>query len=650
MDRARFYLGVLDAMIQGENVGEEYYSVAFLGLSNDNEARKAFEQSTGAQWPEARGMIQAFAADGHTDLATQVNNMLWVADSGVTSEPVFDMAITALATWGTGALVRGGTTASMYGVRAAFTGRAALANRTSAGAVTKGFTSKPGWPLRFRAAITGKTVPQVLDELTMNEVGLINPGRMAQHVSQLADSYSARFLYAALGTNTLTAAVNLPLTTIDMMVNPEAWAEGDARARSLELYGHTEQEIERIITAEQARTPQAGTGQRSLLEYEMFGGAPGAPANVDFTGMQLPTQDDGRPGWMNTVENAFNGASAPAMAMLDESGNVMYDETGGKIIIDMANIESEEDLAAAQAAVSKVAGNADNPMIGVPEGHIATTAAGNQQYDQNRNTNVGTFNAGEAFNAFGTVAPGGQYGTPNMPGGESPVAVPAQYRQSDINGVIFSMTPAQVESFQRTAVRAGLIDPEAPGFFWGSAGEATRGAMATTMGNSNRMGRDWRSMIEVMGDDYQRYQQEQEKENQPVKPLWVPTRAYTALDPETANQWTQEAIEKRLGRKANSWEMREMARYMEGNHREAYDNEQASAKSVWEARGRANEGLDPGAIASFEEVDENARAEGKFEEIHETELNEVDRWQNVKRDSQSLFASLDGISNQLGGV
>ena len=62
MDRARFYLGVLDAMILGENVGEEYYSVAFLGLSNDQEARKAFEESTGAQWPEARGMIQAFAA------------------------------------------------------------------------------------------------------------------------------------------------------------------------------------------------------------------------------------------------------------------------------------------------------------------------------------------------------------------------------------------------------------------------------------------------------------------------------------------------------------------------------------------------------------------------------------------------------------
>lgn len=682
-ERALYYLTVLDLIIMGEDVPEEHAAFTIVGLQEDDEAKIALYEMTGEKPPSAVQIVQDIAAFD-VNQAFQLRNVLQ-AEGQAFNEVWFDVAISALASVGTAGLFRAGMSASQFGLRATATagpGRlfaqysdevaAAVKNSTS----IQGTSIKPATQaMRFRSVITGKPVQQLLDEAAAKAVanprvvassraaagargasGMAAEARAAglETLTQAGGAGSYRFPWlatrldrfrqSALGSfmtvNAVAGFGMLAVRTADMVANPEAYEEGDARALSLSLYGLDREEAQGLLDEEEAALLDVGPTKAKAAAMGL--GGPVVP-----TAIQPETPQVGLAG---PATPAPGIPQAPAYVIGHRDGRVEYDSAGNVVKIDMAAIESEEDLLNAQASIAAATAQEGNPLIGVPEGFLAETATGNQAFDSQRNTGPGNFDAGAAHSIFGTVAPGGQYGTPNVENTDSVVLVPAQYRQNDINSILFGMTPPQVEAFQRQAVRAGLLDDHAPGFVYGSADELTRQAMAVTMGNSNRLGRDWRSMIEIMGDEYQAYVQEVQNSNKPAKPLFVPSRAYTALDPETARQWFQNTVEGRLGRKASDWEVREMARYMEANHRENYDNQIAAEKSLWEARGRAAEGLDPGAIASYTEIDENARAEARFEEDYETELGEVDRWQQVKRDTQSLFQGLDSMSAQLGGV
>lgn len=333
----------------------------------------------------------------------------------------------------------------------------------------------------------------------------------------------------------------------------------------------------------------------------------------------------------------------PSVLSINGGNGAARDDFGNPIAIDISQLETIEEVEAAIEAAGEAVSGEENPWLGVPDGYVAHPTAEQYAYDQDRPGRK----AGD-FEIFDPQGPG-QPGLPR--GNQNPVAVPAQYRVSHATDTFNNMTPAQLEAFQTQAILAGLINDNDPTFLLGSRDQQTMDALNTTMVHANNTGNSWQSQIEYLAVAWQEKLAElEEEEEEVIKPLFVPSSPYLQMDPETVNQQIEQDIERRLGRSANDWEYGEIARYMEANHRANYDTQIVGEKALWEARGRAQMGEDPGALPVLEEIDEGARYEAKFEERYETELDETDRWERQKKDTANLFRSFDNISAQMGGL
>ena len=294
----------------------------------------------------------------------------------------------------------------------------------------------------------------------------------------------------------------------------------------------------------------------------------------------------------------------------------------------------------------------DDPLIGVPQGYIGQAGSNLVQFDQNRKTGPGTMDAGAMHSATGSV--GMLYNQdPNALGYNpgSPTAVPATYHMSDAAAVLFNMTPHQIERTQAAMAKAGLIDLEAVGFLPGNPDLNTLAALQTTMGNANGIGRSWTSTLELMGSYWQDVTRDRTNDGRrgsgaSSRMAFTPSTPYFSLDPDEVAQTVKQTVEQRLRREANDWEIRDIGATMEDTHREAYDTRIAAERAVYDARGRAAEKI----VEEFEAVDEGASFTEDFEGRYDTELDEVKRWDSMKRDTQSLFAGLGNMSSQMGGV
>jgi hypothetical protein len=347
------------------------------------------------------------------------------------------------------------------------------------------------------------------------------------------------------------------------------------------------------------------------------------------------------------------------VAQLRSGDDIVFDEAGNMVSINLdmmpEGLTDEQQAAYIRGRIEQESRDTatEDPLLGIPPKYDELGSG--EGFWAQQGKNVVRYDETMEAVASGELTPdqgrGRNRSTAIHGGPNTPVAVQATYRGSMARDTIYNMTTAQLESFQDMAIRAGLINRSNPQFVHGSRDQQTLDAMMTVMGHANNTGRSWRGQLEAMGSAYQNYLREQEElkeKDKPPKPLFVPSAAYSPLDPETIRQGLQADIEQRLNRKANDWEMTEFASYLEQNHRANYDAQIAAEKAIWEARGRANLGEDPGPLPQLEQIDEQARYQAKFEERYDEELREVDRWDQMKRDTNTLFRSLDNITSAMG--
>lgn len=224
-----------------------------------------------------------------------------------------------------------------------------------------------------------------------------------------------------------------------------------------------------------------------------------------------------------------------------------------------------------------------------------------------------------------------------------------QYNHEDKARILDNLTPGQYDTLVQGAVAAGLLPEKYVAT--GVMDSAIAGAMEQILYESNLSGEEWTDQLELLVGQYAEMKALDEEENPYAMSNFVPSSAYLALDPATAEQSVKGTMRSMLGREANDWEVQMLARQMETTHRQAYDVQLDNEKGIWEAKGRAYESDDPvAAPAPLQAVDEQARFAEQFEERYSVEIDERERWDGIKRDSANLFSGLSKISQSMGGV
>jgi hypothetical protein len=519
------------------------------------------------------------------------------------------------------------------------TGRVIGSVSTFLGAAIKPLTSRgldaySASVVYLRSIATGQSVQQTLDTMYMQALNA-QPSRAVAAMQKVANStigsWTSTAFKAVVGAN-VVGAVGVTAVEIERnLVNPEAGSQADQEAIAIG-------DAQRAEGAAPAEDKWEGVDEEINDSLVTAGFAPTqTESSVQPSGSQrLDTRPD------RAYFNFDGGPSTPGIMAIENSGQTVRDAFGKPVSFE---ITADMDVASIEAFfknVDETQDELDDPYLGVPAGHFATVSDKDRSYDTDRW--AGSGGPGNIFKREKEEAD-------RVNNSDATYAVPSQYRVSNVQTTIFNLTPAQLEYFQKTAQRAGLISEDDPTFLYGSVDQTTIDAMSIVMAHANNTGRTWRTQASILADNWQtKLEEEEDGKEAAIKPLFVPSTPYIAMDPETANQQIENDIERRLGRSANDWEMSEISRYMEANHRANYDEQLVGEKALWDARGRAQMGEDPGALPVLEEIDEGARYEAKFEERYETELDEVDRWERQKRDTANLFRSFDNISNQMGGV
>ena len=641
-------------------VTDDQLAVLIHGVMRDGDATD-FLAEQGVFLPQPADIGTNFYTNGHRDKAI-LTHQIWSTVGKGASDPVGNTAIAAAATVGIG------TAASVlkYGFMATLKALPILAAWQSRGAATSGTPALARLVQKLTAGKAGQAVSatqaavmagrgMLYGKLPTMSVGYVNG------IERYITSASARALLdRAVAGNFLYAGTNEAIMMAANYSDPEGWDEADriimeeALQKEMEAIGvmYADEEIQNdmaqlgMVVDNPAAGPQASDPTTVTTWAD--------ERNAAFQSYLGAPQQSGMAGQPGQAPTGFGGpmpGEMTGMGNIVQDDRVVKDAWGNIVSIDF---EAFNDPGELQAVLEATAYNPaeDDPLIGVPQNYVAAPGSAQVAYDEYGDALRQGATGYDRRGPSGTMAgsPGGQY-RPGQSYTGAPTAVPAEYRGSHAQDTVFNMTPAQLERFQNQAIRAGLINPADATFIFGSHDQQTMDAMVTIMGHANSMGRSWQSAAQIMGNDYQaKLREAEENEPKAIKPLFVPSAPYQSLDPETTRQALQADIERQLGRSANDWEMADFASYMEANHRSNYDSQVAAERAIWEARGRAALGEDPGALPKLELVDEQARYEAKFEERYEDELEETGRWDRMKQDTNTLFRSFDNISNQLGGV
>jgi len=220
-----------------------------------------------------------------------------------------------------------------------------------------------------------------------------------------------------------------------------------------------------------------------------------------------------------------------------------------------------------------------------------------------------------------------------------------RYNTDDYRREMQRMTPGQIQQFEEAAKAAGLLpESHVPDTMRDPAMAA---ALEDAMYRANVAGNTWREILTTMGDEKSAadaFDLDEWYNN------FVPSSAYMKLDQATIDQTVKTSMREVLGREANQWEIDLFADGMRSDHRENYDQRISSEQQVWNARGRAQEFDGPQGVGTVQEVDEEARFAETFEKQYDVEIDERERWQQMKTDSRNLFGGLSNISNMMGGL
>ena len=629
--RNTVYNELTDAMLAGEVLDKDEYDLLGWALGNETGSAKPTVSQDGASYLE---FVQA------------INDKNPGSAAKLTESSADALREIPLSEWGTKAFVGGvigpvvvsaawiGPMAATVGAAGGVSMTSALISRLSAPLIAAGISKAQSAMIAIRSFATGVPQSQIIFDM---QSAAMNPKTVEGVIA------GRSWFSAATRILALEAAAATVFEVGKNAINPEAGAEADAEAirkynaqvsRGEAHEAFDEELLERIDKQQALTHVEAGLAPPQQTSQPNLGQVPDSIYQAgrynregsDFFDRNGLTVDDGGP------------AEAPGIVTTkDADGNDRrFEINGATTVADveamMVTVDTEEDLN-------------ENPLLGRPEGSPPVSVdRQSAQYDAQRSTGPGVYDfATASTNAVGGLAERQQQN----------IAVPATYRLSDIRDTIFNMTPVQLEQYQRVAVDAGLINDNDATFLYGSPDEQSMEAMSIIMSHSNNTGRTWVSQVEIMAASWQAKLANAELENAeqaPIKPLFVPNAPYVKMDPESVRQKIQDDVERQLGRSANDWEMSAIARDMEANHRANYDQKVVGERALFEARGRARMGEDPGALPVLEEIDEEAAYQAKFEERYETELDETDRWERQKRDTANLFRSFDVMSSQMGGV
>ncbi len=226
-----------------------------------------------------------------------------------------------------------------------------------------------------------------------------------------------------------------------------------------------------------------------------------------------------------------------------------------------------------------------------------------------------------------------------------------RYDADYFSKTVANMTPGQLQTFVEQGIQAGIIDEKY--VTSGMMDSVIAGAMQEVMYQANISGYTWQDVLDRM---VKAYQEEKEKRRGQSLTEWynnfVPSTAYQRMDPDTIAQKVKVTMRNEIGRDPNQWEIDLFADGMRSRHREAYDAQVASERSVWNATGRAREYDEPQdkTVGAVQGVDENASFQEEFEKRYDTEIGQMERHDRMEQDSRNLFGSLSQLSRLGGGV
>jgi hypothetical protein len=250
------------------------------------------------------------------------------------------------------------------------------------------------------------------------------------------------------------------------------------------------------------------------------------------------------------------------------------------------------------------------------------------------------------------------------PWGGGKTGVP-MYHQSDVDGVLARMTPGQLDQLQGYLVDARVIDEDTRSggrpYFPGVAGYQTVQGLEYVLGLANRSGRHWAAVASEMAAVGRERTAEEEAEKaaaeaEAARVTFQPYVPETYVEPDmaTLRETATEAIESKLGRKVNSWEMQLLADQMQADHRENFDNREAASRAQYTAetgayaQGKLYEPTYVDEGEAVEAVDYEARMAEQFRKMFGKEEERRDRTEFVADQSQSLFAGFDNAANLIG--
>jgi len=222
------------------------------------------------------------------------------------------------------------------------------------------------------------------------------------------------------------------------------------------------------------------------------------------------------------------------------------------------------------------------------------------------------------------------------------------YRANDVSDEISSWSALQVINFQNKAIEAGLIDEKTrmDGVFFtpGVLDAHTIRALSAAMLNANISGdkNTYDDAMNTMIEGREAYFERFGDPNAP--PTWTPSRAYFAPDYTEISERVKSEFSRKLGRKANDWEMDLLADEFKSDHRAAYDAEQAGDKATFEAEGRSAETGETAYPGTFSEINPATRMADTFDEQFSDEIDAKSRWNDVQSKSRNLFGSFDKLS------
>jgi hypothetical protein len=269
--------------------------------------------------------------------------------------------------------------------------------------------------------------------------------------------------------------------------------------------------------------------------------------------------------------------------------------------------------------------NEDNPLLGVlPGDEIDTT----RYLDEDGNPTGASGPPTTLTDTFNLTA-----------GIHDPLTNKRWYHASDVREVLNSMNAWQRSALFDDLVTAGFVeDINGPLAFsplqWGTLEEGFAALLAV----SNKEGENYEDMLPRL------VSLGELTETTPTPFLRQP---YLPLDPVAMNQFIDESIETRLGRKANDWEKAILAKHREGLRAEQHQRTQDLLYDEHLARGRMAESETGGAFEVETEVEDfnaDARFNSFFEERYAGELESEERRNQVHNDQTQLFNSMRRIT------